>query len=436
MLLQLQNHLSQNLPFLQDKKLLLAVSGGVDSMVLTHLFKALNYNIAIAHCNFNLRGEESDGDENFIRSHANDNNIEIFVTHFDTASFAEDTKVSVQMAARQLRYAWFQELMEEKGFDYLLTAHHLDDSIETFLINFTRGTGLEGLTGIPQQNDTVIRPLLPFTRKEIENYAEENGIKWREDSSNASDKYMRNKLRHDIIPVLKSMNTDFSGSFKETLQHLQQAQSLVEDASVLVYKQVVTEVDGQKHINIEQLLRLPNYHAYLYQWLKPFSFTAWNDIYNLPSAQTGKQINTEQYRLLKNREILILEPINQQDNQVYKIEENQREVTVPIHLYFQKTALISNNFLKNEIYVNKELVKFPLFVRKWREGDYFYPFGMNGKKKKVSKFFKDEKMSVSEKENTWLLLSGKDIVWIVGRRADERFKVTENTTQILKIELL
>lgn len=436
MLIQLQNHLSQNLPFLQGKKLLLAVSGGVDSMVLTHLFKALNYNIAIAHCNFNLRGEESDGDENFIRKYAQENNIQIFVTHFDTATFAEDTKLSIQMAARELRYAWFQELMTEKGFDYLLTAHHLDDSIETFLINFTRGTGLEGLTGIPQQNDTVIRPLLPFTRGEIENYAEDNGIKWREDSSNASNKYMRNKLRHDIIPVLKSMNTDFNGSFKETLQHLQQAQSLVEDASVLVYKQVVTEVDGQKHINIEQLLRLPNYHAYLYQWLKPFGFTAWNDIYNLPSAQTGKQINTEQYRLLKNREILILEPINQQDNQVYKIEENQREVTVPIHLYFQNTALISINFLKNEIYVDKELVKFPLFVRKWREGDYFYPFGMNGKKKKVSKFFKDEKMSVSEKENTWLLLSGKDIVWIVGRRADERFKVTENTTQILKIELL
>lgn len=436
MLLQLQNHLSQNLPFLQDKKLLLAVSGGVDSMVLTHFFKALNYNIAIAHCNFNLRGEESDGDENFIRSYAQENDIEIFVTHFDTVSFAEDTKLSIQMAARQLRYAWFQELMEQKGLDYLLTAHHLDDSIETFLINFTRGTGLEGLTGIPQQNDNVIRPLLPFTRVEIENYAEENGIKWREDSSNASDKYMRNKLRHDIIPVLKSMNTDFSGSFKETLQHLQQVQSLAEDASVLVYKQVVTEVDGQKHINIKQLLRLSNYQAYLYQWLKPFGFTAWNDIYNLPNAQSGKQISTEQYRLLKNRETLILEPIQQQNNQVYEIEEGIKEINNPVHLNFQNLTSVSKNLSKNEIFVNNELIKFPLFVRKWRKGDYFYPFGMNGKKKKVSKFFKDEKMSLSEKENTWLLCSGKDIVWIIGRRADERYKVTENTTQILNIELL
>ncbi|GGB66886.1 tRNA(Ile)-lysidine synthase [Flavobacterium suaedae] len=436
MLLQLQNHLSQNLPFLQDKKLLLAVSGGVDSMVLTHLFKALNYNIAIAHCNFNLRGEESDGDENFIKNYAQDNDIEIFVTHFNTVSFAEDAKLSIQMAARQLRYAWFQELIQEKGFDYLLTAHHLDDSIETFLINFTRGTGLEGLTGIPQQNDIIIRPLLSFTRAEIESYAEENNIKWREDSSNVSDKYMRNKLRHDIIPVLKSMNTDFNGSFKETLQHLQQAQSLVEDASVLVYKQVVTEVEGQKHINIEQLLRLPNYQAYLYQWLKPFGFTAWNDIYKLPNAQSGKQVNTDEYRLLKNRENLILEPLQQQDSNVYKIEEGQSDIATPIQLHFQKTTIVPEKSSKNEIFVNNELIKFPLFVRKWREGDYFYPFGMNGKKKKVSKFFKDEKMSLSEKENTWLLCSGNNIIWIIGRRADERYKVTENTTQILKIELL
>ena len=174
-------------------------------MVLVHLFKQLNLDIYIAHCNFNLRGDESDDDEAFICNYASQNNIPVFVTNFNTKAFAEDNKVSIQIAARQLRYLWFNELLHEHNLDYLLTAHHLDDSIETFLINFTRGTGLEGLTGIPQQNDRVVRPLLPFTRTEIEAYAKENNIAWREDSSNASDKYLRNKLRHDVVPILKSL---------------------------------------------------------------------------------------------------------------------------------------------------------------------------------------------------------------------------------------
>jgi tRNA(Ile)-lysidine synthase len=227
MLLQFQEHLSKNLPFLKDKKLLLAISGGIDSMVLVHLLHQLNCNIAIAHCNFTLRGEESEGDEQFIRIYAEKNNIPFFVTHFDTKLFAADNKLSIQLAARQLRYIWFHQLLEENQMDYILTAHHLDDSLETFLINFTRGTGPEGLTGIPQQNDKVVRPLLPFTRDEIEAYAKENNIHWREDSSNASDKYMRNKLRHDVVPVLKSLNPSFMESFGQTLEHLQQAQSLV-----------------------------------------------------------------------------------------------------------------------------------------------------------------------------------------------------------------
>ena len=436
MLSKLQSHLSANLPFLKEKKLLLAISGGIDSMVLVQLLQQLGYNIAIAHCNFNLRGEESDSDEQFIREYAQKNNIKLFVTNFDTNNFAIDAKLSIQIAARKLRYSWFRDLLKENSLDHLLTAHHLDDSVETFLINFTRGTGLEGLTGIPQINDTTVRPLLPFTRTEIEAYAQENNIQWREDSSNASNKYLRNKLRHDVVPVLKKLNPAFASSFIQTIQNLQQAQSLVDDAAILVYKQVVTEGHNQKHINILQLLRLPNYKAYLYQWLMPFGFTAWDDIYNLIDAQPGKMVLSRSYRLLKDRGVLIIEPLPQNDGTVYAIEEDQGIIENPVRLKLQQVEGMLDNSTKNVLFVNKHLIKFPLFVRKWQEGDYFYPLGMNGQKKKVSKYFKDEKLSLSEKESTWLLCSDNEIVWIIGMRADEHFKVTESTTQILKIEVL
>jgi len=436
MLSVLKNHLNKNLSFLKDKKLLLAISGGIDSMVLAHQLKALGYDIYLAHCNFGLRGKESDGDEQFVRNYAADNNIKIYVTHFDTIALANDAKVSIQIAARQLRYAWFDELLTKHNLDFLITAHHLDDSAETFLINFTRGTGLEGLTGIPQQNGKIVRPLLPFSRNEIEAYANENNIQWREDSSNSSDKYLRNKLRHHVVPLLKELNPSFSYSFINTLQHLQQAQSMVANAAVLVYRQVVTEFDDRKIINLNQLLRLPNYEAYLYQWLSPLGFTAWDDIYALVHAQSGKAVFAEGYRLLKDRETLIVEQITDKDNGVYEIAENVEKTTIPIGLYLKKVAKKDDIDTKNVIFVDNAVIKFPLFVRKWQDGDYFCPAGMNGNKKKVSKFFKDSKFSLPDKEKTWLLCSGNDIVWIIGHRADERFTPTPQTKQILKIEVL
>lgn len=436
MLSKLQKHLEENLPFLAGKKLLLATSGGIDSMVLVDLFNQLDYTIAMAHCNFGLRGNESDGDEKFIIDYAQKNNIELFVTHFDTNKYAEEFKLSIQIAARRLRYNWFYELMEQNSFDYLLTAHHLDDSIETFLINLTRGTGLDGLTGIPQQNDKIVRPLLPFSRNEIEQYANENNITWREDSSNASDKYLRNKLRHDVVPVLKSLNPSFPESFQDTLNHLKQSQSLADDAAILVYKQVVSEQYNQKLIDISKLKRLPNYKAYLYQWLAPLGFTAWEDIYNLTEAQSGKQVLANGYRLLKDRELLILEPVEESVTNVYEIPEGATEISQPFAMRLTNVNKTLKKYANNAIYVDADTLKFPLFARKWIEGDYFCPAGMKGQKKKVSKYFKDEKMSLSEKEKTWLLCSGNQIVWIINKRADERFKVTDKTTQIIKIEVL
>lgn len=436
MLPQLRTHLSQNLPFLQGKKLLLAVSGGIDSMVLVHLFKALEYDIAIAHCNFGLRSEESDSDTEFVQNYATKSLILHFITRFDTVRFASDNKLSVQVAARQLRYMWFDEIIQENGFNYLLTAHHLDDSLETFLINFSRGTGLTGLTGIPQQNGTIIRPLLPFTRDEIEHYAKEQGIAWREDSSNASDKYLRNKIRHQVVPMLKELNPSLYTSFGNMLDSLQQSASLADDAAVMVYQQVVTEMPQSKTIDLLQLLKLPNYKAYLYHWLSPLGFTAWEDIYDLVNAQPGKYVVSEKFRIIKDRETLIVTPLLIPSDEHYLINQDDAGIKLPIHLAISVVENVDKAAGKNIMYADAEMLKFPLFVRKWREGDVFSPLGMNGQKKKVSKFFKDEKLPLHEKEAVWLLGSGEDIAWIVGHRADNRFRVTPDTKQIIKIEWL
>ena len=433
MLIKFQNHIEQNFTQLKDKKLLLAVSGGIDSMVLLDLFYKLRFDICVVHCNFQLRGKESDGDEMLVREICQDRYIPYFIETFETLEFAKENKLSIQLAARKLRYDWFQEIIS-LGFDYVLTAHHLDDNVETFLINFTRGTGLEGLTGIPVQNGNIIRPLLPFSREEIENYAKEYNIQWREDSSNASDKYFRNKLRHDIVPILKELNTGFLDSFQNTLHHLQQAESLVNDASKLVYEKVVVEKENLLEIHLNPLLQFENYKAYLYQWLKEYGFSAWNDIYDLVEAQSGKQVFSETHILLKDREKLILSERKSTDkSEVFIIESIESKVNIPLKLRFCKAVNIFETD-SNCIFVDENKLKFPLTIRKWQEGDYFYPSGMNGKKK-LSKYFKDEKYSLLDKENQWLLCSEDQIVWVIGKRADNRFTSKETTQNNIKIVL-
>jgi len=432
MLQKLENHIHQNLSFLKDKKLLLAVSGGIDSMVLVDLFHKLKYDVAVAHCNFQLREQESDDDEEFVKSQVEKLNIPLFIQKFDTKKFAEQKKLSIQVVARNLRYDWFYTLLVNQNFDFIITAHHLDDSIETFLINFTRGTGLEGLTGIPIQNDKIIRPLLAFSRDEIVAYAKQNDIKWREDSSNSTDKYWRNKLRHDVIPVLKELNPSLLPSFQNTIDSLQQSHSLVKDASKNMYQKVVTEEEHHTEIDLTKLLKLTNYKAYLFQWLQPFGFTDWKAVYDLIEANSGKQVFSETHILLKNRNTLLLSPKQtRENNEVFWVEKNQNEVKVPLKLRFCNVSDISTQGT-NTIFVDEDKLSFPLTIRRWEEGDVFYPFGMKGKKK-LSKYFKDEKLSLIEKSKVWLLCSDNQIIWVVGKRQDERFKITKQTTKILQI---
>jgi len=432
MLTKFQSHINENLPFLKKKKLLLATSGGIDSMVLLHLCHQLELDIRVAHCNFQLRSDESDEDEDFVKSQTDKLQIPIFIKKFDTKRNAEKEKSSIQVVARNLRYEWFNTLLINNDYDYILTAHHLDDSLETFLINFTRGSGLDGFTGIPEQNGTIVRPLLPFSRTEIEIFAKENNMEWREDSSNASDNYLRNKLRHKVIPVFKELNPSLLHSFQNTISNLKQAQSLVDDASRIVYRKVVTDINFQKRINLSELMQLPNYQAYLYKWLEPFGFSDWNSINDLATAQSGKQIHSQNHTLLKDRNELIVFPKQESEKtSLFLIEKEQKEVKFPLNISFCNVDDISLE-ATNCIFVDEDKLQYPLEIRKWQEGNWFYPSGMNGRKK-LSKFFKDEKFSLLDKSSTWLLCSENQIVWVIGKRQDERFKVTEETTKILKI---
>jgi tRNA(Ile)-lysidine synthase len=436
MLEKLQQHLIQNFSFFKEKKLLLAVSGGMDSMVLLHAFHQLQFTVGVAHCNFQLRDYESDEDQHFVQSIAKSLAIPIFVKEFETATIANEQKSSIQVTARTLRYDWFYELLTKESYDYIVTAHHLDDSLETFLINLSRGTGLEGLTGIPVQNDKIFRPLLPFSREEIENYAITNNVKWRDDSSNASEKYLRNKFRHSIVPILKEINPTFLDSFQKTLHHLNEAQSIVNDGEQILYREVVTEKEnGTLHIDLKKLLLRSNYTAYLYQWLKHYEFTAWNDIYNLVYAQSGKQIFSSAYILLKNRDTLILSKrVDKVENTLFYVNRNQHRVNFPLNLSICN-VIDTKDANATTIFVDEEKLVYPLVIRKWKKGDVFQPFGMKAKSKKVSKFFKDEKYSFIDKETTWILCSENKIVWIIGKRQDDRFKVAKTTKNILEIKI-
>ena len=439
MLEKFQKHINKNLNFLKESKLLIAISGGLDSVVLTHLCHKLKLDFALAHCNFNLRGKESDADESFVLQLAKDLNKECFIECFDTLAYAQENKLSIQMAARELRYNWFNELAEQLQFDYILTAHHADDNLETFLINLSRGTGIEGLTGIPEINENVVRPLLPFSREDIEQYARAENLHWREDSSNASTKYLRNKLRLEVIPKFKEVNPQLLQNFNKTIAHLQDSKVIIDDRIDAISNQVIEDInDDNMNFNIAEIVKLSNPKAYLYELLKDYNFTQWNDIYDLLEAQSGKYVVSATHRLIKDRGCLLLSQLDKNVHssavESYLIEESTKQFKTPLGTLFLETTKQLNKLNASTIYVDKEVLKFPLTVRQWQEGDYFYPFGMKGKKK-LSKFFKDEKLSLIEKENVLLLCSGDDIVWVINRRPDDRFKVTESTKKILKIIL-
>lgn len=430
MVKKFENHLHKNFPFLKDKKIVIACSGGLDSMVLADLLIKLHYGVALAHCNFSLRGSESDGDEVFVNKYGEDKQLKVYTKRFDTHAYAETHKISIQLAARELRYRWFEKLLNDFQYDYLLTAHHLDDDIETFMINLSRGTGLRGLTGIPMQNQKILRPLLDFSRAEIHEYAVKNNVIWREDSTNKNTDYMRNNLRHTVIPALKKVTPEFLQNFQTTRKNLQAAEMLLNDYLQHVAQKVFTRKGTALHLHIPTLKALPNYRELMYELLSEYQFTEWNDVKNLIDTQTGKIVYSRTHQLLKNRDELILSERKPYEVEVYVLSE--KGISHPITIVVEEVKAVEVTD-KWTIFVDKDKIVFPLKLSRWKEGDFFYPFGMKGKKK-LSKFFKDEKLSLNEKKAVWILHDNEKIIWVVGYRPDNRVRVTEDTTEVLKIK--
>jgi len=443
---ELKEHINAKFSFLYDKNLLIAISGGIDSVVLTHLLHKLHFKISLAHCNFSLRGKESNEDEEFVKELGEKLEVQTHTIKFETEAYAEEKGISTQMAARDLRYSWFQKIAKENNIDYIVTGHQKDDVLETFFINLTRGTGLDGLTGIPEIQGNIVRPFMLFSRNDILIYAAKKKILWREDRTNSSIRYVRNKIRHKIIPVLKELNPNLLETFYNTLENLKGSQQIVKDRVQNVKEKMTKIHKNELHFSIDELKNLSNPKIYLFEILKEYGFTEWNDVADLLECQSGKQVLSKTHRLLKDREVLILSEILQQKEiEHFEIFENTTEINVPIALKFETITIPfdtknhQNKVLeelifddKNTISIDFDNLEFPLIFRKRQKGDFFFPIGLNGKKK-VSKFFKDEKLSLIDKENAWLLCSKNDIVWVVGMRLDDRFKVTKSTSKILKI---
>ena len=434
---KMESTIAEQYQYLKNQPFLVALSGGVDSIVLAYLLKKLDFDIAVAHVNFRLRGAESDQDQKFVEQFAQENNLPLHLAAFDTADYAEKNNLSIQLAARKLRYDWFDELKEQHGYACLATAHHLNDDAETFLINFARGTGLSGLLGI-KENDGIIRPLLSYSKQDILQYAKEHQLAWREDQSNASDKYVRNRIRHHVVPVLESVNSQFLSSFLQTKMYLNQVNDILEDAIAGFENHCVNSAENEeKHIDIAKLKTYRNPQAFLYHFLKKYNFTAWEDVCQLIDAESGKQIFSPTHILLKDREKLIVKANSHQHNQdYYEINKGEKVIFEPISLtlgIFEEKNPVTD---KNQIVVDAELLDFPLYIKRWENGDFFYPYGMKGKKK-LSKYFKDEKFSLFDKEKTWILTdANKQIIWVIGHRMDDRFKVTEKTEKQLQIKYI
>jgi tRNA(Ile)-lysidine synthase len=423
----------------QHDRTLLAVSGGVDSVVMADLFHKTGFPFAIAHANFQLRGNESIRDEMFVRKLAEKYKVDFYVRHFDTAGYARKNKVSIQVAARDLRYRWFNDLLSKLSFDHIATAHHLDDQAETFLINLARGAGIAGLHGIALKQGKVIRPMMFTGRKEIEAYATENHLEFVEDSSNKSLKYTRNRIRHKIIPELEKINASFRERLNETITNIQEAEIIFKKAIADTGNSIFNVRGDVISIPVKDFYALEPLRTYAFELLAPYGFSLANvcDIIGLRDSIPGKEVVSPTHRLVRDRDHLLIVPKHESGKksecQIDWIDL-KNPVKYPVHLSFEIIDKIPADLKvpHNFALLDLEKLVFPLLIRKWRRGDVFIPLGIPGPKK-LSDFFIDMKFSTIEKENQWLLCSGDDIAWVIGKRIDDRYKITGQSIRILKI---
>src|SRR6056297_3321886 len=434
-----QKYITSHNLCLKDDTILLGVSGGIDSIVMMHLFRLSGYKMVLAHCNFQLRGDESDHDENFVMALAENYQIPIHTVCFNTLEVAEKEGISIQMAARDLRYEWFDELRQKHSYDYIAIAHNKNDLIETFLINLTRGTGIKGLTGIKEKSGAIIRPLLFASRKNIEDFCHSNNFEYREDSSNKTTKYSRNLIRHEIIPAFESINPSFIDTMTENINKLKNTEKIYFDTIQELRANIAKEKNRKIYFAIDQLKKLEPIETYLFEFLAPygFSITQVNDIIASLEGIPGKKFLSPTHRLIKDRNELILEEISLARTKPFFIEEATEYIEHPVYLTLdkiEKTEDFIINTQKNIAQLDYDKLEFPLTIRKWKTGDYFMPLGMKNLKK-VSDFFIDQKIPIPEKENVWIIESGNKNAWVAGLRIDERFKITDETTRILQLNL-
>ncbi len=525
-MVKFQGHLKKEFPYLQtgNSKLLLAVSGGLDSVVLTHLFAQSGFNCVIAHCNFQLRGEESERDEQFVRSLGAKYNIEVIVKRFETEGYAQQHKLSIQEAARNLRYDWFRALMEngeqsivndessmpartrhwggvngespmvngepakqeENSNDsqltssdtsftahhspftihdarFTITAHHANDTIETLLINFFRGTGISGLHGIPSRQDKILRPLLFAKREDILAYAKENNLEWVEDSSNASDKYTRNFIRLQLLPIAKEIFSNAEDNLLQNIERFKEAETLYNQAVALHKTKLLEQKGNEWHIPVLKLQKTIPLNTIVWEIIKEFGFNAAQvpEIVKLLDAGNGSYVASATNRVIKNRNWLIIAPLQTGEARHILIEEGDKKIVfedgtiviapiadcrLPIvdSAYTSHPAPVPGSGRHSRLTtddsrftatVDASQLQFPLLLRKWKQGDYFYPLGMQ-KKKKLAKFFIDQKLSKTAKEKVWVLETNKKIIWVVGLRIDDRFKLTTQTQKSLQINFI
>lgn len=426
--------------FQKKDHLLIAVSGGLDSVVLCELTKQSGYDFSIAHCNFQLRGEESERDEKFVRQLATHYGVEIFLKKFDTQEYAAKNKRSIQLAARELRYAWFNEIINSHKLQTtnykLVTAHHANDNIETVMMNFFKGTGLSGLRGMLPKQNNIIRPLLFATRQEIKQFAQQHQLQWVEDSSNADDHYTRNYFRHKVMPAIAEAYPQVESNLIANLQRFREIDLLYRQHIYQIIKKLVVVKGNELHIPILKLQKTTAAQTILFELMQPLGFTSKQpaEALSLISSETGRYIASATHRIFRNRNWLIIAPLSNMEAQHIIIGEKGAVEFALGKLIIESAEAQTINDDLNTAFLDASEITFPLLLRPWRQGDYFYPLGMH-KKKKLARFFIDQKLSATQKENVWVLEMNKKILWVIGMRIDNRFRITDKTSSALRITI-